>query len=100
MVLVDQYALNVVFANKWLELDPKWNWFASNEDENASLIHFLDVKPIFKSYRSKEVYKQEFYRYLNMTPWKDFKPISGNYRYVRKFMNKLKKKLLKFKQAH
>ncbi|WP_316833076.1 glycosyltransferase family 8 protein [Pedobacter aquatilis] len=93
--LADQYGLNVVLANKWLQLDPKWNWFAFNEDENPSLIHFLDIKPIFKSYQSKEVYKDEFFRYLSFTPWKNFKPISGNQRYVRKIINKIKKAFLK-----
>lgn len=93
--LADQYGINVVFANKWLELDPKWNWFAFQENNNPSLVHFLDIKPIFKSYRSNELYKQEFFRYLSMTPWKNFKPISGNYRQFRKLFTKIKKVFLK-----
>lgn len=93
--LADQYGLNVVLANKWLELDPKWNWFAFKENENPYLVHFLDIKPIFTSYNSKEVYKDEFYRYLSLTPWKNFKPISGNQRYIRKVINKIKKAFLK-----
>lgn len=94
--LADQYGLNVFFANKWLELDPTWNWFAFKEDLQPNLVHFLDIKPIFKSYNSKDVYRDEFFRYLSMTPWKDFKPINGNYRQFRKIFNKLKKTLLKF----
>lgn len=93
--LADQYGFNVVFANKWKEIDPKWNWFAFKEDENPSLIHFLDIKPIFKSYHSQEVYKDEFFRYLSMTPWKNVKPISGNYRTLRKAVNKVKNTLMK-----
>ncbi|GGI25644.1 glycosyltransferase family 8 protein [Pedobacter mendelii] len=93
--LADQYGLNVVLANKWLQLDPKWNWFAFNENENPSLVHFLDIKPIFKTYNSKEVYKDEFYRYLSLTPWENFKPISGNQRHIRKIFNKIKKAFIK-----
>lgn len=93
--LADQYGLNVVLAKKWMELDPKWNWFAFKENENPSLVHFLDIKPIFKSYNSKEVYREEFFRYLSMTPWKGFKPISGNQRHIRKIYNKIKKAFLK-----
>lgn len=93
VVLVDQYGLNVVFANKWQELDPKWNWFAFKENEDPSLIHFLDIKPIFSNYNSKEVYKDEFFKYLYMTPWKNFKPISGRHRTFRKIYNKIANKL-------
>ncbi|WP_231459350.1 glycosyltransferase family 8 protein [Pedobacter sp. Leaf132] len=94
--LADQYGLNVVLANKWLQLDPKWNWFAFKENESPSLVHFLDIKPIFSTYNSQEVYKQEFYRYLSSTPWKNFKPINGNQRHARKIVNKIKKFFLKF----
>lgn len=93
--LADQYGLNVVLANKWLQLDPKWNWFAFKENDNPHLVHFLDIKPIFKSYNSQEVYKDEFFKYLSVTPWKNFKQISGNQRHVRKIINKIKKAFLK-----
>ena len=93
--LVDQYGLNVVLANRWKQLDPHWNWFAYQEEDNASLIHFLDIKPIFKSYNSQPVYKEYFFKYLEMTPWKNFKPISGNSRRFRKIYNKLKKAVMR-----
>jgi lipopolysaccharide biosynthesis glycosyltransferase len=93
--LGDQYGLNVVFAQKWQELDKKWNWFASLENENPSLIHFLDIKPIFTTYNSNDFFKQEFFRYLDMTPWKNFKVISGNNRIFRKAFNKIKKAFLR-----
>jgi len=93
--LADQYGLNVVLANQWLQLDPKWNWFAFKENENPYLVHFLDIKPIFTTYNSKEVYREEFYKYLALTPWKNFKPINGNKRYLRKIVNKIKKAFLK-----
>ena len=94
VVMPDQYGLNVVFANNWLELNPKWNWFANKDDEKPSLIHFVEIKPIFTSYKFKDSYKKEFYRYLSMTPWKNFKPISENRRLLRKIYNKIKKKIL------
>jgi lipopolysaccharide biosynthesis glycosyltransferase len=93
--LGDQYGLNVVFATKWQELDQKWNWFASLENGNPSLIHFLDIKPIFTTYNSNEYFKQEFFRYLDMTPWKNFKVINGKNRLFRKAFNKVKKALLR-----
>jgi hypothetical protein len=82
-------------ANKWLQLDPKWNWFAFQEDNQPYLVHFLDIKPIFKSYESQEIYKEQFFKYLNMTPWKGFKPISNKRRMLRKAVNKVKKGLMK-----
>jgi lipopolysaccharide biosynthesis glycosyltransferase len=91
--LPDQYGLNVVMANKWLELDPKWNWFAFKENNAPSIIHFLDIKPIFTSYNSQPIYKDEFFRYLALTPWKNFKPISGKHRTIRKIYNKITNKI-------
>ena len=89
--MADQYGLNVIFANRWLQLDPKWNWFAFKEDENPYLIHFLHIKPIFKTYHSQPVYKDDFFKYLALTPWKNFKPISGSHRNIRKVINRFKK---------
>ncbi|WP_443939078.1 glycosyltransferase family 8 protein [Pedobacter sp. MW01-1-1] len=90
VILPDQYGLNVTLANRWLPLDPKWNWFAFAENENPAIIHFLDIKPIFTTYNSQESFKKEFFKYLDQTPWKNFKLISGNRRYIRKIYNKLK----------
>ena len=39
--------------------------------------------------------KKEFFRYLSMTPWKNFKQISGTQRKIRKIFNRLKKALMK-----
>ncbi|SEB09258.1 glycosyltransferase family 8 protein [Pedobacter hartonius] len=98
VVLVDQYGLNVVFANRWQELDPRWNWFATFQHDDPFIIHYLDIKPTFKSYRSQEAFRTIFYSYLNQTQWKGFRPISDNYRVVRKFSNKIKKYILNFFQ--
>lgn len=91
----DQYGMNVVLVEKWVELDPRWNWFANDYCEDPFLIHFLDIKPIFKSYKSQEVFKQEFYKYLELTAWKGHKPVSGYKRLFRKAVNKLKKRASK-----
>ena len=91
VVMPDQYGLNVVFAKKWLELDSKWNWFANQENLSPSLVHFVEIKPIFTTYKFSEDYKKEFFRYLAMTPWKNFKPISGNRRTLKKILTKIKK---------
>ncbi|QHV96582.1 glycosyltransferase family 8 protein [Spirosoma endbachense] len=91
----DQYGLNVALVNQWFELDPRWNWFATFENKNPFIIHYLDIKPIFKSYKSDPYFQTVFFNYLKLTPWKNYKPISGNYRLVRKIYNKVKKIVLR-----
>lgn len=87
----DQYGLNVVLVNQWQELDPKWNSFAITDVKDPYLIHYLDIKPIFKSYNSIPRYQDEFYTYLRQTPWKNHKPIPDYVRIARKAYNKAKK---------
>ncbi|TXK52124.1 glycosyltransferase family 8 protein, partial [Pontibacter qinzhouensis] len=87
----DQYGLNVAMYNQWFELDSNWNCFAAFDYETPYIIHFLDIKPIFKSYNSKKSYQEEFFKYLNMTAWSGFKPISNYKRLYRKIQNKAKK---------
>ncbi len=89
----DQHALNIVLHKKWLTLDPLWNHFAPFDHENPYIIHFIETKPIFKSYHFVDRYKQLFFEYLKMTEWNDFKPLSGNVIILRKIRNKLQKKL-------
>jgi len=95
----DQYGLNVALVEKWVELDPKWNWFANDYCENPYIIHFLDIKPTFKNYRSQESFKSEFFKYLDLTAWKGFKPISGYRRLLRKAFIKIKKQTAKLFQS-
>ncbi|WP_428328153.1 glycosyltransferase family 8 protein [Mucilaginibacter sp.] len=83
----DQYALNIVLANQWLELDSRWNCFASENIKNPFLIHFISRKPIYKSYTHNTAYKLLFNHYLNLTLWHNFKPISELNRYVKKLKN-------------
>lgn len=92
-VFPDQYGLNVVLANQWLELDRGWNCYAHYADEKPHLIHFTGVKPIYTSYDLNKAYQETFYRYLRQTPWHDFTPISGWNRLLIKQTHKLKKRL-------
>lgn len=90
-VFQDQYGLNAVLALHWQELDPLWNRFAYSEEERPFLIHFTGRKPIYKSYEFSEKYKEIFFSYLNMTAWKNFRPIGESSRYLKKFYNILEK---------
>ena len=87
----DQYGLNVVLHNQWLELDRRWNTFSILDVKDPFLVHFLDIKPIFKSYNTNRTYYDAFYRYLRLTPFKSFKPVSDYKRLLRKGIIKLGK---------
>lgn len=92
----DQYGLNVVLENQWIELDPLWNHFSTIETtEKPFLIHFVERKPIYKAYNYSETFKQIFYSYLKQTAWKNFKPIGESSRYIKKLKNILNKMLSK-----
>ncbi|ULT39543.1 glycosyltransferase family 8 protein [Niabella defluvii] len=92
----DQYGLNGLLYNQWLELDPLWNWFAFKEHERPNIIHFLDIKPIFKNYKSQPLFQKYFFDYLNQTPFKGTKLIAGNRRIFKKIRTRIKKAMLSF----
>ncbi len=92
----DQYGLNVVFANDWLELDSKWNNYSALNEPDPFIIHFIDIKPIYTSYNLNKEYKDQFFFYLQFTAWKDFKPIKQYHRIIRKVYNRLTKRVLQF----
>ncbi len=87
----DQYALNILLYNKWLEIDPLWNIFASNDVENPYIIHFTGRKPIYKSYTNIMKYKKIFYNYINLTEWRGTPEINEISRYFKKIKNVLNK---------
>ena len=87
----DQYGLNVVLANQWLELDPLWNHFCTIEHPAPYLIHFIQRKPIYKSYDNSHEFRRVFYYYLDQTKWKNFRPIDESKHYIRKVKNILNK---------
>ncbi len=70
----DQYGLNVVLANKWKELDQKWNQFAEDgcEKSSACIVHFLAEKPIDSSYPGG--CRDLFFKYLDQTEWMGWRP--------------------------
>lgn len=91
----DQYVLNVVLANNWLQLDPRWNHFADLEIKQAEpfLIHFIERKPIYKSYANDKRYQDLFFYYLNLTEWKNTQRIgefSRLFKKMRNVVNKIK----------
>ncbi len=87
----DQYGLNVVLANRWKELDSKWNCFAISEEPDPFIIHFIGNKPIYSTYKFNKNYKRIFFTYLESTPWKGFQPYNNYHRYLKKIANKIKK---------
>jgi lipopolysaccharide biosynthesis glycosyltransferase len=85
----DQYGLNIALVNNWYELDPLWSCFSVNTEPNPYLVHYFNIKPIYKDYKFN--YREEFYYYLNQTEWKNFKPIGKLSRDIKKAKNKLQK---------
>jgi lipopolysaccharide biosynthesis glycosyltransferase len=88
----DQYGLNVVLVNNWLEIDPLWNCFPMSTAEHPYLIHFIGRKPIFKKYDYNLAYKKMFFEYLTQTEWRGFQPQMESSRLLRKFYNLMSKK--------
>lgn len=88
----DQYALNVVFANNWFEIDPAWNHFVTSGNSDAArLLHFVERKPIYTSYKSNSTFQNVFYEYLNQTEWKHTRKVNEFSRYMKKIKNLLSK---------
>ncbi|MCB8999472.1 MAG: glycosyltransferase family 8 protein [Bacteroidales bacterium] len=93
----DQDALNAVLFNDCLLLNPTWNvhlyFFTSphlcetNKKEliqtiaDPSLLHFTTQnKPWF--YQTSHPFKQEYYKYLKKTAWKDYRPVDKTFRNI------------------
>ncbi|HEX3045263.1 MAG TPA: glycosyltransferase [Bacillota bacterium] len=85
----DQDGLNVVLFGQWLPLPMEWNQQTTltalygqrkitgvdvtNAIQNPLIIHYtMNSKPWH--YMNMHPLQQEYYRYLSMTPWKDFVP--------------------------
>ncbi|RRN76779.1 glycosyltransferase family 8 protein, partial [Pseudoxanthomonas sp. SGD-10] len=96
----DQYGLNVVLANKWLELDPLWNYYSNGNLSFPYLIHFFHRKPFYKTYPYNEAYQKLFYEYLDKTAWKGTKPVGELKRYFIKIGNVVNKIPLLFKKKN
>lgn len=88
----DQYGLNVILHDKWQVISNLWNYSDFFKiPPNPFLVHFTNIKPIFKSYNNSEKHKDEFYRILNLTAFKDFKPKNDYHRKFKKGITKIKK---------
>lgn len=83
----DQYGMNVVLANQWLELNPLWNHFCTIDHPDPYLIHYVQRKPIFKSYNNNIEYQKIFYEYLSHTAWGNEKPRGKYGRHLHKLKN-------------
>lgn len=91
----DQYGFNVVLQNQWHEISLLWNCSDYFEvPSNPSLVHFLNIKPIFKSCTSLQRHKDQFYRVLNLTEFKGFMPKNDYHRLFKKGFTKAKKIIL------
>ncbi|TAG12353.1 MAG: glycosyltransferase family 8 protein [Sphingobacteriia bacterium] len=98
----DQYGLNVVLAEKWKQLDPRWNYFSCGDDPRPFLVHFVGRKPIFGSYNGNSRYKELFFGYLKNTKWYNLGAVSELERYKQKLsivFSKLMKITQKLKQV-
>lgn len=89
----DQYSLNVIFNERWFELDKRWNSYAQLEIEDPFVIHFTGMKPIYKGYSANKSYKDLFFQYLEKTEWKGFKQKTSGLRLFQKLTNRIFKKL-------
>ena len=92
----DQYGLNVVFANSWFELDPRWNCFADSDITDPFLIHFIVTKPLYTSYSFNKDYKNKFYEYLKLTAWRNYKPQKDTMESFKQLKNKIFRKIVRF----
>jgi lipopolysaccharide biosynthesis glycosyltransferase len=85
----DQDSMNAVLYQHWLSLPLKWNLQTSFFDINANkckrkmelieaiakpaIIHYTGMHKPW-DYISNHPYKQEYYKYLALTPWHGYKP--------------------------
>lgn len=103
LIFWDQDALNANLFNKRLLIEPKWNQLSSvfEVDEKTllkiyskpeieeliqspAIIHFSGSSKPWE-YLNIHPYKKEYYKYLQLTQWKNFKP-SANFRIKIKFV--------------
>ncbi len=74
---MDQDALNIVLADDWLILDPKWNTSKGKADKNFSdgIIHFLGkVKPWHADYAAN--FQDQWFALLDRTAFAGQRPAS------------------------
>ena len=89
IILWDQYGLNVILNNNWMELDNSWNMFQMFQLKQSppKILHYVipKLKPIYPShsgdyttllfnYLDKHSYTTLFFNYLDKTSWKGWRP--------------------------
>jgi lipopolysaccharide biosynthesis glycosyltransferase len=87
----DQYGLNVVLSDRFLEIDSLWNCLANSSEPSPRIIHFIHRKPFYKSYSYNKAYQNIFYKYISKTKWNNSPPVGETTRYLKKIDNVLKK---------
>jgi lipopolysaccharide biosynthesis glycosyltransferase len=72
--LMDQEALNAVLANRWKELDPRWNVeYPTLPGPHAAIVHFiLGIKPWHVGCQHPA--RDLFFEYFDRTGWKGWRP--------------------------
>lgn len=74
LVLWDQDALNAVLLGEWVELDERWNrWASSGRPLNGCIVHYtLSPKPWHADYRGRG--SNEFWSALDQTEFAGWRP--------------------------
>jgi lipopolysaccharide biosynthesis glycosyltransferase len=73
----DQDGMNAILFDKWLGIDSTWNLTSQllylgklNDTKNANIIHYTEASKPWHLLNNHP-YKNEYEKYLAMTPWKD-----------------------------
>jgi len=91
VLLYDQYALNIILNGRWFNIDRKWNEMREVKKGYTIFRHFVKSKPI--EFNSSCSDKKLFFQYLDLTPWKNWRPSMVKFvfdRFLLKFKNILK----------
>lgn len=83
----DQYGMNIVLHDKWLRIDDRWNHFVTERDKTPYILHYVERKPIYNTYKNGEDFRLIFTKYLQMTAWRDTPLIKETSRYAKKLKN-------------
>lgn len=72
----DQDVLNITFDGEWGELDFTFNAFGllADEGKDHKIIHYIGSSKPWH-FRNKHPYKQLYWQYLKMTPFKNYTPV-------------------------
>ena len=87
----DQYGMNIALHNDWLPLDARWNHMVTEPCADPFILHFVERKPIYTTYKNGIDKLEIFNRYLNLTAWRGTHPVREGTRYLKKINNILGK---------